>query len=78
MAVFGVQHFSKFVFVWLVYRSSFYRVLHRHFDVWDFQIVVFAWNVLRKSINEIAFSTFGDGFSTFFDSLGNCFSDFHG
>ena len=33
----------------LVSRSFSYRFLIRIFEVWDFQIVVFAWKVLRNS-----------------------------
>ena len=39
---------KRFIFR-LVSRSFFYRFLTRVFDVWDFKIVVFAWNVLQTS-----------------------------
>ena len=45
----------------LVSKSFCYRFLNRNFDVRDFQIVVFAWTVLQKSIfMEIVFSEFQD------------------
>ena len=63
--------------VGLVSRSLFYRCLNRNVDVWDFQIEVFAWNVLRNRLFiEIAFYEFRDRFVSFFGGLGDRFSGF--
>ena len=44
---FRVQEAYIFLFG-LVSRPSFYRLLNQNFNVWDFQIEVFAWKVLQK------------------------------
>ena len=63
----------------LVSMSSFYRFLIPFFDVWDFQIVVSAKNVLQhRFLMEIVFSEFRDACLSFFRRLGNRFSDFLG
>ena len=66
---------NRFIFK-LVCRSFVYQFLTRIIDVWDFQIVVFAWKVLQKYVfMEIVFSELRDGFLSFFEGLGSGFSD---
>ena len=45
----GPKCFKKRLFFKFVSTIFLWRFLTRVFDVWDFQIVVFAWKVLRKS-----------------------------
>ena len=61
----------------IYFQVIFYRSLTRIPDVWDFKIVVFAWNVLQNSIvHGNRFQRISGLFLIFFRCLGSRFSDF--
>ena len=66
-------------FVWACSQVIFNRFLNRNFNVWDFQIEVFAKDVLQKSTFHInRFSQISESKFAFFESLGSRFSGFLG
>jgi hypothetical protein len=66
MLVFGVQHWSKIVFLGFVPRLFLDRFLYRIFDVWDFLFCFRLKGIAKIDFSwKQCFSEFRDGFVLF-------------